>query len=82
MLGFQGNRTLNCPANGPQGALTSCSVSPQAYAKFAGAPLKLQKLSNPWRSPSGEAMSAAPPGGSEPSLTACVFVLHQAACRP
>ncbi|CAL8248964.1 unnamed protein product [Lota lota] len=24
-----------------------------AYAKFAGAPLKVQKISNPWRSPSG-----------------------------
>lgn len=27
----------------------------QAYAQFAGAPLKLRKISNPWRSPSGEA---------------------------
>ncbi|XP_028428326.1 metaxin-1 [Perca flavescens] len=25
----------------------------QAYAQFAGAPLKLRKISNPWRSPSG-----------------------------
>ncbi|KAK1896050.1 Metaxin-1 [Dissostichus eleginoides] len=24
-----------------------------AYAQFAGAPLKLRKISNPWRSPSG-----------------------------
>uniref|UniRef100_H3CL01 Metaxin n=1 Tax=Tetraodon nigroviridis TaxID=99883 RepID=H3CL01_TETNG len=31
---------------------TDCLVV-LAYAKFAGAPLKLQKLSNPWRSPSG-----------------------------
>lgn len=29
-------------------------MSPQAYAQFAGAPLKLRKISNPWRSPSGE----------------------------
>uniref|UniRef100_A0A8C7WSB3 Uncharacterized protein n=1 Tax=Oryzias sinensis TaxID=183150 RepID=A0A8C7WSB3_9TELE len=26
----------------------------QAYAQFAGAPLKVRKICNPWRSPSGE----------------------------
>lgn len=29
-------------------------LSLQAYAQFAGAPLKLRKTSNPWRSPCGE----------------------------
>lgn len=36
-----------------------CSVCPQAYAQFAGAPLKLHHMSNPWRSPSGETQLAA-----------------------
>ncbi|KAG7218806.1 hypothetical protein INR49_006441 [Caranx melampygus] len=39
-------------------ALTSltamfCFNRSEAYAQFAGAPLKLRKISNPWRSPSG-----------------------------
>lgn len=35
-------------------------VCPQAYAQFAGAPLKLRKTSNPWRSPCGEETPPAP----------------------
>lgn len=32
---------------------TNRDLSFQTYAKFSGAPLKVHKLSNPWRSPSG-----------------------------
>lgn len=35
-------------------------VCPQAYAQFAGAPLKLRKTSNPWRSPCGEETPPTP----------------------
>ncbi|XP_053744152.1 metaxin-1-like [Synchiropus splendidus] len=34
-------------------SVSSDSLVVLAYAQFAGAPLKLQKTSNPWRSPSG-----------------------------
>lgn len=31
----------------------------KAYAKFAGAPLKVHKITNPWRSPTGEITCSA-----------------------
>jgi len=30
----------------------------KAYAKFSGAPLKVHKITNPWRSPTGEFTNA------------------------
>ncbi|XP_033978180.1 metaxin-1-like, partial [Trematomus bernacchii] len=34
-------------------SVSSDCLTVLAYAQFAGAPLKLRKISNPWRSPSG-----------------------------
>lgn len=44
-------KSLNCVSH----VLSCFLLFFQAYAQFAGAPLKLRKISNPWRSPSGEA---------------------------
>ncbi|TNN26674.1 Metaxin-1 [Liparis tanakae] len=39
----------SCPPHRP----LILSGGSEAYAQFAGAPLKVRKMSNPWRSPSG-----------------------------
>lgn len=66
----------------------SCCVCPQAYAQFAGAPLKLRKISNPWRSPSGEPQRRRSVTHEEemcPRCSSCLFLLpkdHFLLCGP
>ncbi|XP_026309407.1 metaxin-1 isoform X2 [Piliocolobus tephrosceles] len=45
-------RSLASPGTSP-GPLTATTGGAVTYARFTGAPLKVHKISNPWRSPSG-----------------------------